>query len=274
MDPLSRLETISIANIPISKANFTESVNWMINAAQTSDAQIWTATPNAEILLETNHNLELKNYLQKCDLNTPDSISLLWAAAYLDQKWSKIRAIFEVLFCPWRQKYWQGPLSERVSGSDLFVEFCHQASKTNLKLFLAGGQGGVSKKTAEIMQEKFPGLRIVGAIDGSPKPEDSPEMIKVINESQAEVLFLAYGCPKQELWIMRHLIDCPQVKLAMGIGGTFNFVAGKLKRAPLLWRKLNLEWFWRLLLEPSRWRRIWRAVMVFPFYILSGQFNK
>ncbi len=238
---------------------------------------IRTATPNAEILLEAQKNPDLKKYLQSCELNLADTVSLLWAGAVLKNNWSNFRAVLELLFLPIRKSKWDA-FPETVSGSDFFMEVCQALNDklqiTNYKfrkIFLLGGVEGVAAQTKENLLKKYPNLEIVGAIAGSPLEADDEEVLKTINEAEPDILFLAYGCPKQELWIDRNLSKCETVLVAMGVGGTFDFVAGKFRRAPKFFRSLGLEWLWRLILQPSRMGRIFRAVFVFPFVFLKNR---
>ena len=127
----------------------------------------------------------------------------------------------------------------------------------------------IAKKSSEILLQKYPALKICGAIDGSPFEKDDKETISLIQKMQPDILIVCYGCPLQELWIQRNLKKCLSVKAAIGLGGTFDFLSGNIKRAPKIFRALGIEWLWRLMLQPSRWKRIFRAVFVFPLKILS-----
>lgn len=268
-------KTITLLGIPINVVRrgkaMDEFLSYCDNSFSDLNKQYFTATPNAEILLEAQKNEKLKNYLQKCSLNLADTVSLLWAAECQEKNWGIIRAIFELIFLPFRKSRWT-VLPERVSGSDFFVEVCK--SSRNLKIFLLGGAEGVAKKTRDVLEEKYPHINIVGAIAGSPLGKDDEVVVAKITEVQPDILFIAYGCPKQELWIARNLEKCTSAKVAMGIGGTFDFVAGKIKRAPKIFQNLGLEWLWRLVLQPGRAKRIFQAVIVFPFVFLKNRYKK
>ena len=281
------LRKIEILDIPISVVTRKKAVGEFLRygdgGANTSPSPpslerrgIYTATPNAEILLETQKNPKLKEYLQQCSLNLADSVSLLWAAECQERDWNLVRAIFELLFLPLRKSSWTA-LPERVSGSDFFLDICEATTKAKaqtLKIFLLGGAEGIAEQTKKILEQKYPNINIVGTLAGSPIAADDTEMVSRVNKVQPDILFVAYGCPKQELWIARNLAKCPSVKVAMGIGGTFDFVSGQIKRAPKLFQKLGLEWFWRLILQPSRAKRIFRAVFVFPFVFLKNRYKQ
>ena len=286
------LRRIKIFDIPISVITREEAVEEFLRCCvETPNLGVstFTATPNAEILLEAENNPKLKKYLQQCELNLADSVSLLWAAECQAHDWSFVRAIFELIFLPIRKSSWTA-LPERVSGSDFFLDICEATTKapfdkgggsksrgilsTNLKIFLLGGAEGIAQKTKEILEQKYTNINIVETLAGSPMEADDADMISAINKAQPDILFIAYGCPKQELWIARNLSKCPSVKVAMGIGGTFDFVSGQIKRAPKTFQKIGLEWLWRLVLQPSRLKRIFRAVFVFPFVFLKNRYKQ
>jgi N-acetylglucosaminyldiphosphoundecaprenol N-acetyl-beta-D-mannosaminyltransferase len=150
-------------------------------------------------------------------------------------------------------------LPERVTGSDLLPELCRMAEKKSLKVFFLGGTEDVTPKAIENLLKRFPALQVGGCatpwIALANDEEIHSDLVETINQSGADILFVGFGAPKQEVWISRN-----QKKLKSGIvltvGGTFDFLAGKTVRAPLWMQKSGLEWLWRLLHEPKRlWRR-------------------
>ena len=143
---------------------------------------------------------------------------------------------------------------DRVAGSDLMPLLCGLAVRKGYKVFLFGASSEANESVVRTLGERFPGLSIAGAQHGFVEEADMPALIRRINESQAEILFVALGSPKQELWIDRWLADLT-VKVVQGVGGTFDVLAGRVKRAPSVWRKIHLEWLYRLLCEPRRIRR-------------------
>ncbi len=257
---------IRIFTIPITQITREKGVKKFINYSLEKKGNFFTATPNAEILIEAQKNLELKKYLKSCVLNFADSVSLLWAAEYKANNWSKIRGIFELIFLPIRKKTWK-TLPERVCGSDIFESICEEASKKNLKIFLLGGLNGVGLKTKKKLEIKYPKIKIVGTSEASPSDKN---IIKKIKKSEATIIFISYGCPKQELWISENLKQIPSARIAMGIGGTFDFYAGEITRAPRFFQKLGLEWLWRLIRDPKRIKRIMNAVIIFPVKVLTS----
>ena len=265
---------IQIFGIPIHNYSKKDSAKKFLLLCD-KNQQSFTATPNAEILLESLKNSELNAFLKASDLNMPDTVSLIWASAVMAYKWSIPRAILELLLLPIRKRKWaksnKKVISERVSGADVFFDICEEAKKQNKKLFFLGGMDNVSRNAALRIQNRFPGIQIVGAIAGSPRKEDEEYYVELIKKAKPEILFIGYGCPAQELWIQRNLHKCPSVKVACGIGGTFDFVSGNIKRAPMFMQKIGFEWLWRLILEPKRIKRIWKAVFVFPYMFLKSR---
>ncbi|NOS67833.1 MAG: WecB/TagA/CpsF family glycosyltransferase [Candidatus Peribacteraceae bacterium] len=203
-------------------------------------------TPNNEMLVESTKNPRFKEVLQKSALNLPDSQGLLFAARWKGQR-----------------------LPERVTGVDTVQALCQTLDERH-PVFLLGAGEGVAEKAASVLQSRNPRLKIVGTFSGNPKPEYSQQIINGINAAQPHLLLVAFGAPAQDLWIAEHLPKMSSVRVAMGVGGTFDFVAGVKKRAPVFIRTIGFEWLWRFVQEPSRWRRMWRAVVVFPWLVLRS----
>jgi N-acetylglucosaminyldiphosphoundecaprenol N-acetyl-beta-D-mannosaminyltransferase len=143
----------------------------------------------------------------------------------------------------------------------------------NSPIFLLGAAPGVAEKTAEILMSRSPLLRVVGTDAGWSSDDDAARIIAKINECKPHLLLVAFGAPKQDEWIAKYLPQIPSVKVAMGIGGTFDFIAGTQTRAPKIMRKFGLEWLYRLVREPKRFKRIFNAVIVFPWLCFLGLFQ-
>ena len=146
-------------------------------------------------------------------------------------------------------------IKANVNGTDLFPLLCRQCIENDHSLFLVGAREGIAEKVASNMQEKYPGLKIAGVQHGYFNKEDEPGVIEKVNASGADIVLVAFGAPKQELWMTenRESINAP---VLMGVGGLFDFFSGRISRSPKLLQDLGLEWIWRLLQEPQRmWRR-------------------
>ncbi len=150
----------------------------------------------------------------------------------------------------------------RVTGVSAAATACAVAAEMGKSVYLYGGQG-VAQKAAEWLEKEHPKLVIAGAEDGTPDA-----ISEQLEATKPDILLVAFGAPKQEFFITKNLSNLPSVKIAMGVGGTFDFWSGSVKRAPALLQHIGLEWLWRLVLQPHRWRRIYRAVVVFPWLAL------
>lgn len=219
--------------------------------------QFHVATPNPEMLVEAQQNPGFRAVLQNTSLNVPDGVGLVWAMRHA-------------------QRYCATALPTRVTGTDTLLTLCSSTSRISPpeKIFLLGAAEGVAERAAEVLIQRNPGLKIVGTFAGSPKEEEEFSIIARINASQPTLLFVAYGAPQQDFWIARNLSKMPSVKVAMGVGGAFDFIAGKQKRAPQVFQGIGLEWLWRLTREPRRIKRIWNAVAVFPWMVLTEARSK
>lgn len=146
-------------------------------------------------------------------------------------------------------------LRANVNGTDLFPPLCERAAREGLGLFLLGARPGVAEAVADKMRARYPGLRVVGTQDGYFAPADEVAIIERINASDAAILMVAFGVPRQEAWLSCHH-ERLRVPVRLGVGGLFDFYSGRIPRAPVWMREIGLEWVWRLLQEPGRmWRR-------------------
>ena len=247
---------ISLLGVPIDAVTMGEAVGMLqsflreggahpISAPHGATVGRHVMTPNNEMLVEATTNPPFADALRKSALNLPDSQGLLFAARLKGQR-----------------------LPERVTGVDTVQALCQSLDETH-PVFLLGAAPGVAEKAAAVLQSTNPHLTVAGTFSGNPKAEYTDDILRGINASQPHLLLVAFGAPKQDLWIAEHLSKMPSVRVAMGVGGTFDFLAGVRKRAPAFIRSIGLEWLWRFVQEPSRWRRMWRAVVVFPWLVLT-----
>src|SRR5581483_2598296 len=138
---------------------------------------------------------------------------------------------------------------------DMFPRLCETLSGTGLGIYLLGARPGVAAAVADWVKAHHPQTEVKGFRDGYFKPEEEPEVIRQIAASGASVLLVAFGAPRQDLWIRRHLRQTG-VKVAMGVGGLFDFYSGRIPRAPVWMREIGAEWLYRFIQEPRRmWRR-------------------
>jgi len=145
-------------------------------------------------------------------------------------------------------------LPGRVTGIDLLDPLCAALAREGLGIYLLGAKGDTAARAGAALAGRHPGLRICGARDGYFGPADDASVAAAIGASGAAVLLVGLGSPRQELWIADHLVQAG-AKVGIGVGGSFDVLAGNVERAPEVWRRLNVEWLYRLVREPWRWRR-------------------
>lgn len=248
--------------IPVDALKKNEVLDSIFN---THKEQIHIITVNPEIILAAQDDKEFMKILNSSTINTADGTGLLWAAnTQNNSKIISVLKLFKLIF-----KKPKTPLPELIKGSDLMLDIAEHAAKNGTKIFLLGAQPGVAHKTKHELEKRFPTISIVGTHSGSPSIHEEEKIKDLINDTNPDILFVAYGAPAQEKWIARNLHKMPTIQVAIGVGGTFDYISDTIKRAPPFLQNLGLEWLYRLIKEPKRWKRIWNAVVVFPNKIIS-----
>lgn len=200
-------------------------------------------TVNPEFVMEARSNPAFRRVLSGADLCTPDGVGIILAGKLLRR-----------------------PFKGRATGVALVNRLAELSAKKGYSLYLLGAAPGVAEEAAAVLQEKYPGVTVAGTFAGSPNDADWPEISGRLEATKPDVLLVAYGAPKQDLWIATHRGEMPEsIKLAMGVGGVFDYLSGRVLLAPPLIRRIGLEWLFRLAMQPWRWRRILR---VFRFALL------
>jgi N-acetylglucosaminyldiphosphoundecaprenol N-acetyl-beta-D-mannosaminyltransferase len=154
------------------------------------------------------------------------------------------------------------PLQERIHGVDLVKSLCKEVSRQPITVGFLGAGPNVAEKTAECLKREYPQLK-VGLI--------SQEWSEELKSKKVDILFVAFGSPKQEIWISKNLEKLP-AKVVVGVGGAFDFISGRVKRTPLFMRKLGLEWLFRLIIQPWRIKRQLRLIQ-FIFLVLNEKLS-
>lgn len=192
---------------------------------------------------------ELRRIVNSCPLINADGASIVWAAKKLGV-----------------------PLKERVTGCDLFQELVKVASEKGYKIYLFGAKEEVVTKVKAIYEEQYPGIQIVGYRNGYFTEADEPEIVKNMAESGADMMFVAFSSPKKEYWVNKYLEQL-NIPFVMGVGGSFDIVAGVTERAPKWFQDHGLEWFYRFIQEP---RRMWKRYIIgnAKFVGLTYKFKK
>lgn len=145
-------------------------------------------------------------------------------------------------------------IGERVAGVELLDPLCAALAREGIPVFFLGAKGDTAERAAQTLRARYPDLLVAGARDGYFSAAEDAVVAAVIARSGAKVLFVGLGSPRQELWINEWLKETG-CAVGIGVGGSFDVLAGNVERAPQLWQKLNLEWLYRLVREPRRWRR-------------------
>lgn len=262
-------KTITVLDIPFADTTLEKSTDFILQTIK-EEKKGYVCTPNPEMLLEAKQNESFKYVLQNSLLNIPDGIGVLWAATHIHQKSNALKALFTLPLIAIKPDYFKQVLGQRVTGVDLVQSLLKKAAHNDIRCFFLGAKPGIAQKAADKMEKKYPGLSIVGTYAGSPAPAEQKKIITIINKARPDILFVAYGAPSQEQWIAQALPSLTTVSVALGIGGTFDFIAGKRKRSPRWMQKIGLEWLYRLIQEPSRWKRIYNATIRFPYVVISS----
>ncbi len=208
-------------------------------------------TVNPEFVVEARHNPAFRALLNSAELATPDGVGILAAGRLLGT-----------------------PFKERATGVALVSRLSALSARGGHTLFLLGAAPGVAEEAAHAIKRQYPGAEIAGTYAGSPREEDWPEIDRRLSAALPDVLLVAYGAPQQDLWIREHRHELPpSIKVAMGVGGVFDYLSGRAPLAPYIVRRAGMEWLYRLVKQPWRWRRILR-VFVFGALVIREVVQK
>jgi len=252
---------LNVLGVPFDAVSLESAVGRLEQACEGHE-QLFCVTPNPEICLIAHHDRRYLETLRSAQLSFADGFGILWVGRYLAGKRTFLRWIWTLL-TPWWTKH-SSPFPERVTGTDVMQSFCDRYRSR--KIFLLGASPDVNERLFRGL--KHDGVNVVGHFSGDESVSMETQICSMINTSGAEVLFVAFGAPKQEFWIARNFSALTTVRVAIGVGGAFDFLVGKKRRAPRWMRSLGLEWIFRLLIEPRRIGRILRATIVFPWTVL------
>lgn len=226
------IPTVPILGVPVHAVTAADTLDAVVRFMDAPRLhQICTVNP--EFVMLAQNDPAFMAVLRQADLCIPDGVGLLYAARRRGRR-----------------------LPERVAGSDLVYDLAALCARHGWRLFLLGAAPGVAATAGERLAQRYPGLVVAGTFAGSPDSAENDAIVARINAARADMLFVAYGAPRQDAWIARNRAALPTVRLALGVGGSLDFIAGRVRRAPLWVQRLHLEWFYRLLREPRRWRRM------------------
>lgn len=236
------MDKVNILGVNVDKVTHDEAVDKVMSMlGENGNHAVFT--PNSEIILTAYHDPEFCALLNSAELLTADGIGVVYASRIL-----------------------KNPVPERVAGYDVACGVIDKIAETGHRLYMFGGKPGVAEKAKENLTEKYPFLNIAGMHNGYFGPEEVDGIIEDINNSGADLLFVCLGAPTQEKWICanRDRLNC---RVMMGIGGSLDVFAGTVERAPEFWCKHGMEWLYRLIKEPWRFKRM-MALPKFGFTVL------
>lgn len=249
------IEILKVKIDPLTWSEIRERLLYLLN--KKGKSQI--VTINSEFIVQAQENADFLECLNNSQLRVADGSGILTGAHFLETHltnipvFRQIQAFFKLIWflklsfiCPRAIK---NPIPDRIAGVDLSREIIKLAAENSLSVFLLGAGAGVAQMAALKLQTDNYMLKIAGTYSGSPRIEDEEKIVELINKHKADIILVAYGAPKQDLWIRRNLKKTT-AKLAVGIGGTLDIFSGDVKRAPLWMQRRGLEWFFRLTRQP------------------------
>jgi len=245
-------ETISIVRNRIAVLNVMIDVVTMKEAVARVEQFIklgrphLVVTPNAEMIMMANADNSFAQIINNADLVVPDGAGVVWAARYNGDR-----------------------MPERVAGYDLVQNLLVAAARQKYRIYMLGGAPGIVDKAKQAAEKRYPGVQIVGTRHGFFSKSDESEIVGNIKDCHPDILLVALGVPRQEKWITEYSKQL-QVPVAIGVGGTFDVMAGTVQRAPLWMQNANLEWLYRLLSEPKRGIRM----LALPRFVMKVLTNK
>lgn len=233
------MKHVTIMGVPFLHINQQNFIELLATRAEKKE-KTFVITANPEIVMRANEDQQLKTFINEATYICADGIGVVKAAKILGED-----------------------LPGRVTGYDTMVGLLNIGQEKRYKVYLLGAQKETLKKTVENIGKQFPNVDVVGSHDGF-FDWDNNTIAEEAAALQPDFIFVALGVPRQERWIAENMGKFPH-GVFMGIGGSFDVIAGTVKRAPVIWQKLNLEWLYRLLKQPSRWKRM----LVLPQFALK-----
>lgn len=237
-----------ILGVGINSVTHQEVLEFLLKGLKKGTKKLFIVTPNSEILVRAYHNTRFKRILNDASLALPDGTGVIWAGKILGKKFK-----------------------EKVAGVDVMENLCQMAADYGFTVGLLGGGVEIAERASECLRKKYPKLKVIfaksgGKINERGEPEDRNDLDKI---PPVDILLVAFGAPKQEIWISENLGQLP-IKVVMGVGGAFDYFGGRVLRAPRWVQKAGFEWLFRLILEPWRFKRQ-LALFEFIFLVLRAR---
>ena len=237
----------NILGIGLTNAKEDQILEYILQGLEKNIQKYFIVTPNPEILVLARSNTNYKKILNSAKIASPDGIGIMIAGKILDKQ-----------------------LKEKITGVDLVESLCRAVEEKPITVGFLGAGLAVAEETAECLKKKFPNLKVAFANSGN--PDDKTVALVKGSKKEIDILFVAFGSPKQEIWIYENLDKLP-VKVAIGVGGAFDFISGKVKRAPVLVQNLGFEWLFRLINQPWRAKRQ-TTLIKFIYLVLKEKFKR
>lgn len=222
---------VNVLGVNIDKVSIPEAVDKIFDMLDERKCHS-VFTPNSEIILNAYKDAEFAEVLNSADLLTADGIGVVYASKIL-----------------------HNPIKSRAAGYDIACGVVDKISESGHRLYLFGGKPGIAEKAKKKIEEQYPFIQIVGTRNGYFTDDESQRIVNEINSVGADIVFVCLGAPKQEKWIYENR-DKVKARVMMGIGGSLDVFAGEVERAPEIWCRLGLEWLYRLIKEPWRFKRM------------------
>jgi len=240
---------LNFLDFPLQEGTVSSCAQDLIEGVKKGN-RYFVLTLNSLIVYEYLHNEEYKKALKKVNYVVPDGSGVIKAVKLLYKR-----------------------NLNRIPGIELMQEICAQSSKKGFKIYFLGAEEGIAQRAVTNLKEKFPELKVVGFRNGFFSDKENAKIVNDINQSNADFLFVGMGVPKQEIWISRNW-EKLDVSLAMGVGGSFDVLAGKVVRAPKWMQRHGLEWCFRILQEPRKRLKVVPKLLSFALYVLKSNFRE
>lgn len=225
-------DKVNVLGIKIDKITINEASDKIISFIRSEKNGHYVFTPNSEMIMAGYRDENLKNILNSADILSADGIGVVYASKIL-----------------------KNPINERCAGFDIACSLLEKMNREKSSLYLFGSKQEVIEAAKENILQKHPDINICGIANGYFDEKREKEIINEINEKKPDVVFVCLGVPKQEKWIYKNAKSL-NTKVLMGLGGSLDVFAGKVKRAPVIYQKLGIEWLYRLCKEPKRFVRM------------------
>lgn len=240
---VARVDVLGVGVDPLTLDQAVQRVVALVEAGRGG----LVVTPNPEVIVVAWDDLRLRAILNAAEVAVADGVGVVWAAGRLGT-----------------------PVPERVAGYDLFRRLLAVAARHGYRVFFLGGRPGVADAAARRARDAFPGLEVAGTHHGYFRPAEEPDVVEAIRAAHPDLVFVGMGVGRQEHWMGRNRSRLGKSVL-MAVGGSLDVLAGVVRRAPAAWQRLRLEWLYRLLRDPARWRRQAATLPRFVWAVLAGR---